>query len=149
MNSLALQALGIGLAMNAAVGCLLYERLVPRLSYGGTTVLMLAQYFACLLASGYFDGSIRDDLRTIYTDRQCWWWAVAYMLTCGFASILWYQITKGHGVLASSVFEAKYVAILAVAYLICGDRKLSWEVVTGLGLAVASLYFISVAPAKV
>jgi hypothetical protein len=142
-NGGALQIIGVLLASLTAVGCILYERLVANLSYSTVLLILLLNYGTWFVVSLFLPGSdLSNDWRIFRSHDHCWWWAALYIAT-GASSVIWYYVTRQNGVLASSVFEAKYVAILAVIYLACGAKPVTWSVGLGLVLAIASLYFIS------
>lgn len=137
------QFLGIWLALLTAIGCVAYEKLVMRHSYG--VIIFLATLFyipsiICLMISSR--GALITEVRQTITAPDTKWWALIYFLTWATTPI-WFQITKKQGVLAGSIYEVKYIVILALFYAALGDRPITPNLTIGALLALGSIFFIS------
>lgn len=143
MNPLKSQALGLCLGITTAIGCVLYEKLVAKLSYASIVGILLIEYalFGLTFAFLFFKSDLAKDARSLSEPRLALY-AALYILT-GITSPLWYYITQKQGVMVSSLYEVKYVVMLAVLYWMFGAHKLTPNLVVGTLLALASIYCIS------
>lgn len=142
MNPLKSQALGLCLGLSTAIGCVLYEKLVVRLSYMTMAGIFLAEYLLFGLAFGLlFKNDLTKDYQAL-SEPKLGLYAILYILT-GITSPIWYYITRQQGVMVSSLYEVKYVVMLAILYWMFGVHKLTPNLVAGTLLALASIYCIS------
>jgi drug/metabolite transporter (DMT)-like permease len=143
MTSLKSQALGLLLGLATAVGCIFYEKIVHAFSY--TTFIII---FACellllgVVGSIVFPNQLVQDYHKFTSDSKYWIWAGIYILT-GITSLLWYKITRSQGVMVGSIYEVKYIVIMALIYIIFGENRFTINTAIGVTLAMGSIYFIS------
>ena len=137
------QVQGLSLALCTALGCVAYEKIVKVSRF--STILFLAVVFY-LPALGFF--VLRDGAATIKEiQRVCSTptlrgWALVYLLT--WVTIpLWFSITKHQSVLAGSLYEVKYIAVLAIFYVLIGEHRLTLNLAIACVCALASVYFVS------
>ena len=83
-----------------------------------------------------------NDVTKLFSNKTFIWYAVLYSLTW-ITTILWYIITKKQGVMVGSIYEVKYIVILAIFYIAFGDQKFTLNTGIGVFLALCSIYFIS------
>lgn len=131
------------MAVTTAIGCIVYEKLVKNFSLGIIILLAALFYVPVLVGIFVFNKEIfTTDFTKLIHDKTLIFYAVIYVLT--WATVpLWYVITKNQGVLVGSIYEVKYIVILALFYIFFGDRVFSLNVAIGLVCALASIYFIS------
>lgn len=143
MSPLKSQILGLSLGLATAIGCIFYEKIVHHFSYL-TFLIILITELLCLCACAYFffDNDLAEDYQKFTSDIKYPIWALIYICT-GITSILWYSLTKNEGVMVSSLYELKYIVIMAIIYIMFGDNKFTWNTALGLILALGSVYFIS------
>lgn len=143
MTPLKSQLLGLSLGLATAIGCIFYEKLVGSLSYVTMVIIFMIE-MVLLLISGLiiFPNEFAQDAHKFSTDSKYWWWALIYIGT-GVTSLLWYKITKNQGVMVGSIYEVKYIVILALLYIFFGENKFTLNTGVGVGLALLSIYFIS------
>jgi drug/metabolite transporter (DMT)-like permease len=131
--------MGLSLAVATAVGCVAYERLVKSLSY--TTVGLIISLDAFIFTTAYtvWNGLPASDLETLRTLKL----PLTIFIASGITSPLWYFITRKQSVMAGSIYEVKYIVILAVVYILFGSEKMTWNTALGVLMAMCSIYFIS------
>ncbi len=76
------------------------------------------------------------------SDNKYWVWILIYLST-GITGMLWFKITKHQGVMTSSLYEVKYIVMLAILYIMFGEQKFTFNTAMGVVLAMGSIYFIS------
>lgn len=143
MSPLKSQILGVSLAVSTAIGCIAYERLVKNFSIGVIFVLATLFYVPALIGfSCLYGPTLAGDLHKLVHDRFFIGMAILYFITwC--TTPLWFIITKNQSVMAGSIYEVKYIIILALFYIAFGDKPFTVNTVVGIVLALASIYFIS------
>lgn len=63
---------------------------------------------------------------------------------CGVcAGVSWWYITKEQNVMIGSIYELKYIVILALFYIFFGDSKFTLNTGIGISLSIMGIYFIS------
>ena len=131
----------MGLA--TAVGCIFYEKIVHNFSYM-TFLFVLTVEVICLYAVSaiFFKNEVASDMAKLAAEPKYLWWMLAYVAT-GVTSILWYTITKDQNVMAGSVYEVKYIVMMAIIYVFFGQEKMTMNMWIGIALAMGSVYFIS------
>jgi hypothetical protein len=137
------QILGLTLAVSTAIGCIAYEKIVKNFSL--STVVFLAAVFYIPLMAGMFlwdYGAVSSDIKRLAHDSSLRWYGIVYMATW-ITFPLWFMITKNQDVMVGSIYEVKYIVILAVFYMFMGSRPMTLSLATGLGFALLSIYFIS------
>ncbi len=143
MTQLHSQILGISLAVATAIGCIAYEKLVKNFSFGIIILLAALFYVPMLIGIIFYDkATFGADLTRLIHDKTFLICAVIYVLMW-ITTPLWYIITRNQGVLVSSIYEVKYIVVLAVFYLFLGDRSFTIYTAAGIFCALASIYFIS------
>lgn len=143
MNQINSQILGILLGLSTAIGCILYEKIVHNFSYLAFLLIWCAEgLFLFVVGSFVFENNIPQDWQKFSSNPKYWLWALLYVAT-GITSLLWYKITKHQGVMVSSLYEIKYVVMLAMLYILFGDQRFTGNTAVGLILAILSIYFIS------
>ena len=143
MGQIQSQILGIALAVTTAIGCLAYEKLVKNFSFG--IIILLATIFYVPILAGivfYNKATFGADVTKLIHDKTFLIYAIIYVLTWVTVP-LWYVITKHQCVLVGSIYEVKYIVVLAVFYIFLGDRSFTIYTVAGLLCALMSIYFIS------
>jgi drug/metabolite transporter (DMT)-like permease len=137
------QIIGLLIGIFTAIGCIVYEKLVKQCSMG--MILLLATLFYVPAVSYYlifkFE-EIQKDTVTIWNNNTLIWCAVLYVATWA-TMPLWYTITKKQGVMVGSIYEVKYIAMLAIFYIIIGENKFTMNMGIGVLFALISIYFIS------
>lgn len=143
MTPLKSQLLGLSLGLATAIGCIFYEKLVHNFSYMTFVIILLIELL-CLLLAGYFifPNELQQDYQKFVSDSKYFWWTLFYVST-GVTSLFWYVLTKHQGVMVGSIYEVKYIVMLAVIYIMFGDDKFTWNTAIGVLLALGSIYFIS------
>ena len=132
------QILGISLATATAVGCILYERLVKYYSFPVIAIIKVL-----VLCVSYFVTKNMSVGNEILSSPRNNIWVVLIFLITGITSYLWYIITRNQSVMTSSLYEVKYIVILALFYSFFGAEKLTINTLVGLVLALFSIYFVS------
>ena len=136
------QILGISLAVATSVGCIFYERMVKYYSF--TTIAFIKVLEALLLLSLSYsitrNSSVNDEI--LNAPKSILWGSLIFLFT-GVTGYLWYLITRNQSVMVSSLYEVKYIVILAVFYSFFGAEKLTINTLIGLVLALCSIYFVS------
>lgn len=133
------QILGTTLALSTAIGCIAYERIVKACSF--STILILAILFyapTLIFFTWYSPSALSNDLMVIFSDTKLKWMAFIYILS-GCTAPLWYIITKKQGVMVSSIYEVKYIVMLALIYIMMGDKPFTTNTGIGVGLAIVSI----------
>lgn len=133
---------GTSLMILTAIGCISYEKIVKSYSYSTVIILYLVYAIPMLIVFCFLDKTTFSQLVEIYNNKNHLLHASIYVVTWS-TSILWYLITKKQGVMVGSIYEIKYVVILAIFYVIAGENKFTLNTLIGLVLAIASVYFIS------
>ncbi len=143
MTQVKSQLLGLMLGLATAIGCMMYEKLVHNFSYGTLWLICVIDLFI-FRALGFlvFESSIKEDFAKLITEPKYWIIFIIYILT-GITGMLWYKITKDSSIMVSSIYEVKYIVILALLYIIFGDQKFTINTMMGVGFALCSIYFIS------
>ena len=133
------QILGLSLATATAIGCLAYERITKAFSFPTVAILGSAAYLPFALFGLYSDNGVKNDLTKFGEHR----WAIAVYLASGMTVPLWYVITRKQNVMAGSIYEVKYIVILAVFYVFFGARPMTFNTAVGVCFALTSIWFIS------
>lgn len=141
MNQIKSQFLGVILAVLTAVGIISYEKIVKTYSYSAIALCNLLLSISCLgLFLMYQPNSIKDIKKVLtYSTKDVIIFISCYLIV----SFIWYYLTLTKNVMVSSLFEIKYIVVLAIIYIVAGEQKLSWNVVVGVMLALSSIYFIT------
>ncbi len=138
------QLLGISLALATAIGCIAYEKLVK--SYSFSVILASKIIFAVVMMVGILfmsgTGETMSDFSRLLQDKKAIMWFVVFLLM-EVTAIFWFYITKKQSVMVGSIYELKYIIILALIYIFLGDAKFTTNTVIGIALALSSVYFIS------
>ncbi len=134
------QIQGLSLAMFTAVGCLAYERIVKESRYCSIVFLNAAFYGPLLV--GMLTLGARQEIYRICTIPSLKWWALIYFIT-SITGPLWFVITKKQSVMAGSLYEVKYILILALFYVMVGQSRLTLNLAIACVCALASVYFVS------
>lgn len=137
--------MGLVLASATAVGCVAYGHLCKSVSWlfiGLLTLVFFAPLGIYAILSSEGRSAFSADLSAVSSSRSLIVASVIYVITWA-TSPIWYYLTYRKGVMASSIYELKYVAILAVFYWLIGDRPFSANLAIGSALSVCSLFFIS------
>lgn len=135
--------MGLSLAVFTALGCVAYEKIVKGFSL--SAIIFLATIFYVPLLAVYLvldPTNTINDIYRLFTDPKIRWYALIYWATW-ITTPIWFYITKKQGVMVGSIYEVKYIFVLAVFYLMVGDRPMTANVITGIVLALFSIYFIS------
>jgi len=138
------QLLGLSLGLITAIGCIAYEKIVHNFSILSVAIFKFIEVLIFLSIMFIFTpaSELTKDAHTLSTTPKLYWMIAIYILT-GATSFLWYIITKNQGVMAGSIYEVKYIIMLALIYIAFGDNKFTLNTAFGVGLAMASIYFIS------
>lgn len=137
------QILGLSLAIATAVGCVTYEKIVKNFSLSTIMFCATAFYAPMLVAFVVHDhATVISDVKRLFLDSRFKWYGIVYMLTW-ITTPLWFVITKNQSVMAGSLYEVKYIVILALFYVLFGDQKITVNTVLGACFAIASVYFVS------
>lgn len=144
MNILKSQIFGLLLAILTALGCIAYEKIVFSFSINFIYIIKIFELlFAVLIVFLFFnDYSIKNDFNILIKNSSLMMWTMIYIVTA-ITGILWFIITKSQGVMVGSIYEVKYIVMLAIIYYLIGDKKFSLELLVGVLLAIGSIYFIS------
>jgi hypothetical protein len=137
------QTLGLTLAVFTAIGCIAYEKVVKHFSFGMVT--LLTSLFTVPVTCVWYASRralLWEEVSRLTSDKQLLTAGLLYWLTWVTAP-LWYIITRKQNVMAGSIYEMKYVMLLAVFYFLFGDKPMTMSLFIGVCLAVASLWFIS------
>lgn len=137
------QLLGLALALSTAIGCVAYERLVQNFSI--FIIFLLSSMFyvpALCYVLITQPTSVSSDLYTVWNNKPLMWASLIYYISW-ITTPLWFIITKKQGVLVGSIYEVKYIVILAALYVMFGNKALTYDLTTGFIFALMSLYFIS------
>ncbi len=137
------QILGLLLGFSTAVGCIFFEKITHNFSFMGFIVIKFIELLLlAILATLIFPNEISSDYQKFFSDSRFALFIGGYILT-GVTSILWYVITKKQGVMTGSIYEVKYIVMLAIIYILFGDNKFTLNTAIGILFAVGSIYFIS------
>jgi drug/metabolite transporter (DMT)-like permease len=143
LSPLKSQILGISLALSTAIGCIFYEKIVQNFSYLFFLMIWLCEGLTLfILGSLIFKNDILGDFHKFQSDSKYWIWALLYVATC-ITSLLWYEITRNQNVMVSSIYEIKYIVMMAILYILFGDNRFTLNTFIGLVFAIISIYFIS------
>ena len=85
---------------------------------------------------------MKADFTKFAGDKRFWLWAGIYIAT-GITSLLWYKITRAQSVMAGSIYEVKYIVMLALLYILFGESKFTLNTAIGVAFAICSIWFIS------
>jgi drug/metabolite transporter (DMT)-like permease len=141
-NPFLLQFFGILLAIATAVGCIAYEKIVYAFSYSTIALIIAFETVLALLISLFFVNNIAQDWIKLQNDVALRWSVVTFILT-GITGFCWYYVTKTKGVMAGSIFEVKYLLILALFYFFCGTNPMTINTILGLIFSMLGIYFIT------
>lgn len=143
MNQVKSQLLGLLLGLATAIGVIFYEKLITNFSYA-TYMLIVIINMIMLFVIGYFsfDNDIIGDYHKITSDIKYSIWIIIYVITA-ITSFIWYSITKKKGAMVASLYEIKYIVIMAIIYVMFGESKFTMNTAIGAVLALGSIYFIS------
>jgi drug/metabolite transporter (DMT)-like permease len=143
MTPLKSQLLGILLALATAIGCIAYERLVKNFSISMIFILSILFFVPATIIYAITNGDkIVKDWTKLLNSKQLIMFAVIYMITW-ITTPLWYNITKSQGVMVSSIYEVKYIILMALIYIAFGENRFTINTAIGVALAMGSIYFIS------
>ena len=144
MSILKSQLFGVLLALATAIGCIFYEKIVHNFSFV-TMMLIIVVECSLLAMIGLiiFPNELKQDYINLLSLETKYWIPIIVYICTGVTSICWYLITKNQGVMVGSIYEVKYIVILAVLYIMFGDNKFTINTGIGLLLALSSIYFIS------
>jgi drug/metabolite transporter (DMT)-like permease len=143
MTPLKSQILGLLLGLTTAIGCIFYEKIVHNFSFMGFMLIKgIETALLCGIAYFYMNNNVPSDYSKFISEPKYMWWALIYVAT-GITSVLWYIITEKQGVMAGSIYEVKYIIMLALIYIAFGDNKFTLNTGIGVVMAMISIYFIS------
>lgn len=143
MSQLQSQIFGLMLGLATAIGCLVYERLVREFSYSFMLIIFQVEVFLLWFAGkALFASDLKADFAKFAFEKRFWFWAVIYIAT-GITSLLWYKITRSQSVMVGSIYEVKYIVILALIYILFGESKFTLNTAIGVVFAICSIWFIS------
>lgn len=143
MGQLKSQLFGILLALATAVGCIFYEKIVQNFSFATMMfILLIETSLLVIVGLILFPNQLVEDYTKFISDSKYSIWALCYILT-GITSVCWYIITKNQGIMVGSLYEVKYIVMLAIIYILFSDNKFTLNTGIGLILALTSVYFIS------
>ncbi len=143
MTQLKSQILGILLGLTTAIGCIYYEKIVNNFSYLTFLLVWVCEGFVLfIIGSLIFNNDLKSDFVKFSSDSKYLIWIIIYVGTC-VTSLLWYYITRNQGVMVSSIYEVKYIVMLAIIYILFGNNKFTIDTAIGVILAACSIYFIS------
>lgn len=143
MTPLKSQTLGLCLGFATAVGCIAYEKIVKNYSYVSLWIFFMIEMAFLLIAGNlFFKPTLQADYSKFIANPMHWFWAGLYICT-GVTSLLWYKITTEQDVMVGSIYEVKYIVMMALLYIAFGDGKFTWNTAVGVILALGSIYFIS------
>ena len=143
MSLLKSQILGLLLGLATAVGCIFYEKIVNNFSYSMFIIIWFIESIILFtIAYFVFPHDLPKEFNKLFSDNKYIWWAIIYILTA-VTGPLWYYITNKQGVMATSIYEVKYIVMLAVLYWIFGAKQFNWNTIIGMVLALCSIYFVS------
>lgn len=143
MTALQSQVLGLLLAIATAAGCIAYEKLVEVTSIRSIIFLALLFYLPFMVVLLMMSWSAAMvDVHTIVTSPKLTWCAVIYYASW-ITTPVWWILTRKQGVMAASLYEIKYIVVLAVMYALVGDKQLTWNTGLAVMLALGSIYFVS------
>lgn len=137
------QLLGITLALTTAIGCIAYEKIVKNFSLSTIIFLAVTFYLPLLILMAACDHqTVTGDVKRLFADHRMRWYGLIYWLTW-VTTPLWFTITKNQDVMVGSIYEVKYIVILAVFYVFLGERPMTINTIIGVVCALTSIYFIS------
>jgi len=137
------QVLGLSLAAATAIGCIAYEKVVKNFSLSTIIFISTCFYLPMLILMLIFDGkTTTGDIGRLCADRELRWYGLIYWITW-ITTPIWYVITKRQSVMVGSVYEVKYIFMLAAFYLFFGSKPMTLNLSVGICLALVSIYFIS------
>lgn len=143
MSPLKSQILGLILGLFTAIGCIFYEKIVHHFSYLTFIIILITELVILGFVSYFFfENDLNKDYNKFISDSKYSIWVVVYICT-GATSLIWYIITRNQGVMVSSIYEVKYIVIMALIYIAFGENKFTWNTAIGVILALGSIYFIS------
>lgn len=120
MSPLKSQLLGLLLAFATAVGCIFYEKIVHNFSYLSFVIILGIEILLLGIAGMIiFPNELQLDYQKFISEPKYSIWTVAYIAT-GITSLLWYIIAKKQGVMTGSIYEVKYIIMLALIYIAFG-----------------------------
>lgn len=143
MSQIKSQCLGLILGLATAIGCLVYERLVKEFSYSFMLLIFMFEVLLLWIAGTIiFEHDLKSDFVKFISDWKYCGFALIYVLT-GITSLLWYKIARAQGVMVGSIYEVKYIIMLAVLYILFGQQKMTVNTIMGICFAMCSIWFIS------
>lgn len=143
MTQLKSQILGLSLALLTAIGTIGYERVVKKFSYAVVVIGLSCELILLILFYSLFmNGNIKEDCQKLFTTSGSIGWFLLWVGSA-FTSVLWYQLTKYQGVMTASLYEVKFIVVLAVIYACFGANKFSINTLIGMVLTLLAIYFIS------
>lgn len=144
MTALKSQLLGLALGLITAIGCIFYEKLVHHFSLLGIVAIKIMEaIFILLLVLIFTPTTELSKDYTILSTTPKLYTAITIFILSGTTTIIWYLITKKQGVMVGSIYEVKYIVMLALIYILFGENKFTLNTVVGITLALGSIYFIS------
>ena len=143
MTPLKSQILGLALAITTAIGCIFYEKIVYNFSFGFLVVVKVVELLlVCVFAYYFMKSDLSKDFHKFTLDPRYSIWCLLYILS-GATTVFWFIITRHQGVMAGSLYETKYIVIMAVIYIIFGENKFSMNTAIGLACTLCGIYFVS------
>ncbi len=137
------QILGLGLAFATAIGCIFFEKLSKNFSKLTFMIIKITEsLILCAIAATFFSKNIQSEYTLMTSSIKYPLYVVGYIAT-GVTTILWFTISKNQDVMVSSIYEVKYIIMLAVIYILFGEEKFTVNTLLGVVLALCSIYFIS------
>jgi drug/metabolite transporter (DMT)-like permease len=94
----------------------------------------------------FFLTALLVQIVNLKSDKDALWnnrWLILIFLLSGVTSPLWYVITKKQSVLIGSIYEIKYIVVMALLYIFLGQSRVTLNTAIGLCFAITSVYFIS------
>ena len=145
MTPLKSQIFGLSLAVMTALVCIAYEKLVLSLSINFYILIKIIELiFAMIFVYIIFkDYSLRQDFNILINSKSLLFWFIIDIILSVLITIIWFVITKSQGIMVSSIYEVKYIVMLAIIYYLIGDKPFSLDMLLGVCLAILSIYFIS------
>lgn len=143
MNPIKSQILGLLLGLATAIGCIFYEKIVHNFSFTFFVIIKTIEVVLTLfLAYMFTKSNLVADGDKLFSDSKYIIWCLIYIAT-GITTVLWFVITKNQGIMVGSIYEVKYIIMLALIYIAFGDNKFTLNTAIGVALAMLSIYFIS------
>jgi len=140
MNPIKSQVLGLSLAIFTAVGTLAYERLVKAYSIGIVLICYLSFYIPLLISCFIFKWTTLEEINLSFRKHPT---EILIFWISSLCTPIWYAITRSQGAMVGSIYEVKYVVMMAILYIFYGENKFTWNIAAGVCCALLSVWFIS------